>query len=156
MKTNAEILNKKLKERGKLNSSVWDWIETEDIEELMDKSRAEGKEEGRAEERKKVMPLTEKATLVSESYAKGYENGKKFMKGLYAETTPEKPKITRKQVESLKKIVKLVEQIDHNHNWYIMRGGLLPYDWTDYMGRNLFELAKEIKNIKAMGLEVEK
>ena len=66
-----------------------------------------------------------------------------------------KPKITREQVESLKKIVKLVEQINHNHNWYIMRGGLLPYDWTDYMGRNLFELAKEIKNIKAMGLEVE-
>jgi len=78
MKTNAEILNKKLKERGKLNSSVWDWIETEDIEELMDKSRAEGKEEGRAEERKKHTNIE---TV------------------LQCNSTNTKPKITREQVE---------------------------------------------------------
>jgi len=127
MKTNAEILKGLgLNEKSKL------------VNEAM--------KQARAEERKKVMPLTEKATLVSESYAKGYENGKKSMKGLYAETTPEKPKITREQVEELAYCLHELRR-----SWNGNSHGKIK--WDNSVKDRYEILAKEC--IEAMGLEVE-
>lgn len=47
----------------------------------------------------------------------------------------------------LSELTKLVQEIEHNHNWYIQRGGLLPYDWDTYMGKQLRELVKITKEL---------
>jgi hypothetical protein len=50
-------------------------------------------------------------------------------------------------VEEWEEIKRLVHEIQHNHNWYSMRGGMLPYDWNTYMGGYLFDLERLVKRI---------
>lgn len=50
--------------------------------------------------------------------------------------------------EKLERIKSLVNIIQRNHNWYVQRGGLLPYDWPEYMGKNLYELEKVVNSKK--------
>ena len=39
-----------------------------------------------------------------------------------------------------KKIKIIVDRMITHERWYMNRGGLLPYDWSDYLGKDLREL----------------